>query len=305
MLLEPDRKKFSAGKSASKKWAGKRGMVTPTDQQLRESVETPERYVNRSVLWLDRISNFDDIFVSPQTQEEVAKELRQHIRDARDGDPDIEDKVPWLWLPTPRKASSERRRSSSGGSARQVSWRALGPGAPLPAAEVMLFVEGAGFQEGRENSTPYGSERVWVIAGELFFHYVHNAKTGVAYVQVTGRSGEDVERFTELSRSFFGPPDVAELITGVRSARASGERATALVKLAVGLPSAAPDEALQIIRDAFADDDPSLRRAALLSALYLDWEVVGPHVKDMERNDAAEELQTQARYFVDRNEGSS
>ncbi|MEU5716797.1 hypothetical protein AB0G71_13590 [Streptomyces sp. NPDC020403] len=176
---------------------------------------------------------------------------------------------------------------------------------PSAEAEVMLFVEGAGFTEGRENNTPYGSERVWVIAGRLFFHYVDNVQAGVAYVQVTGGSEVDVERFTELARSFFSPPGVAELIDRVHSAVIREDLATSLVQLAVGLPSAPPDEALQLIRGAFVDDDPSLRRAALLSALYLSWEIVGPWVKRMAKDDAAETLRMQAKYFVDRNEGSA
>ena len=54
------------------------------------------------------------------------------------------------------------------------------------ADEVALFTEGAGFTDGRENNTPYGSEKVWVIAGGLYFHYVSNRQAAVDYVQVTG-----------------------------------------------------------------------------------------------------------------------
>ncbi|WP_037890769.1 hypothetical protein [Streptomyces viridochromogenes] len=174
--------------------------------------------------------------------------------------------------------------------------------------EVVFFAQGAGFEEGRENSTPYGSEKVWVISGGLFFHYVTNTRAGVSYVQVTGEDEEDVERFTSLARDFFTTIDVAELLSEVRTAKTSDERATAVTRLAVGLPSETPAEALREVLNAFDSEDASIRRAGLLSALYLDWEIVGPRVRNMEVADDVEMLRVQAKYFVDRNdrnEGSS
>lgn len=176
------------------------------------------------------------------------------------------------------------------------------------ADEVVLFAQGAGFAEGRENSTPYGSEKVWVISEGLYFHHVTNLQAAVAYVQVTGEDGEEVGQFTNLARDFFARVDVGELLSQVRTSSTSDERAKAITRLAIGLPREAPAEALQEVLQAFDSDEASIRRAGLLSALYLDWEIVGPSVRNMEDADEVEMLRVQAKYFVDRNdrnEGSS
>ncbi|WP_367324311.1 hypothetical protein [Streptomyces sp. HUAS ZL42] len=172
------------------------------------------------------------------------------------------------------------------------------------ADEVVFFARGAEFQEGRENNTPYGSERVWVIRKGLYFHYVDNRQADVRYVQVTGDDAEDVQRFTELAGEFFTTVGVDALLSDVREARTPQERARTLTRLAVGLPNPASEEALQEILTAFDDEDAAARRAALLSALYLDWEIVGPSVRRMEQFDDEDMLRVQAQYFVDRHDRS-
>jgi hypothetical protein len=101
-FLEPDASKTSSGKSAYRNWATKRGMAAPTEQELIESVETPRKNLDRSVLWLDRTAVFDDVYVSTQNAEKLAAELRQRLGEARNEDPDLESKVPSVWTPTPR-----------------------------------------------------------------------------------------------------------------------------------------------------------------------------------------------------------
>ncbi|WP_328503827.1 DUF4157 domain-containing protein [Streptomyces sp. NBC_00457] len=101
-LLEEDPGAIRQGMATSKNWAQKRGMQPPTEEQLRGSVETPRGYVNRSVLWLDRVSEYEDIFLTVGREEEVVARLRRAIEEARNEDPDLEGKVPSLWVPTPR-----------------------------------------------------------------------------------------------------------------------------------------------------------------------------------------------------------
>ncbi|ELS51354.1 eCIS core domain-containing protein [Streptomyces viridochromogenes] len=105
VLLEPQSKVISSGKSTLRRRARKRNWEAPTDQQLRESVETPEQYMNRSVLWLERISEYDDILVSPEHEEKVAREIRQRIEEALNLDANVDDdqKVPWVWEPVAKK----------------------------------------------------------------------------------------------------------------------------------------------------------------------------------------------------------
>ncbi|MFH8732750.1 DUF4157 domain-containing protein [Streptomyces sp. NPDC017964] len=97
-FLEPDDKNTSAGKTAYRKWAKSRGMEEPSEHELSESVETPRRNMNRSVLWLDRSSAYEDIFVTP----EKAAEVRRLMEEARNEDPDLENQVPSVWVPRRR-----------------------------------------------------------------------------------------------------------------------------------------------------------------------------------------------------------
>ncbi|MGY6020827.1 eCIS core domain-containing protein [Streptomyces spinosirectus] len=102
-FLEPDDKKTSSGKSNYRKWASSRGMEAPTEHELNESVETPRRNLNRSVLWLDRSSVFEDVYVASENAEQVAADLRRRLEEARNEDPDLESKVPSVWTPTRRR----------------------------------------------------------------------------------------------------------------------------------------------------------------------------------------------------------
>ncbi|WP_328503828.1 hypothetical protein OG828_38890 [Streptomyces sp. NBC_00457] len=173
------------------------------------------------------------------------------------------------------------------------------------AQEVHTFAEGAGFKEGRENRTEFVLEKVWIVSGQLYFHYVDDAATGVAYVRFTGDKREHVERFTELARTFFSPIGVDNLMVAVREASTPEARAHAIVRLATGLPGEPPPEGLGMIEEAFVSSDAGVRRGALLSALYLDWPIVRSWVVHMERHDEQETLRLQARYFIDKNEAAS
>ncbi|WP_166026621.1 hypothetical protein [Streptomyces chilikensis] len=171
--------------------------------------------------------------------------------------------------------------------------------------EVTLFTQGAGFTEGRENNTAHGSEKVWLISSKLFFHYVRNVKSDFAYIQVTGEDSDDVERFTELADSFFTTTDVDELLSEVHAANTSTELAKAVTRLSVGIPSADPPaDALHEILNSYRSKFASVRRAGLLAALYMDWDIVGPSVRNMAVADPSEELRIQAGYFVNRNNRS-
>lgn len=171
--------------------------------------------------------------------------------------------------------------------------------------DVIMFAEGAGFKEGREERTPYVHERVWIISGPLYFHYVDDAGSGVSYVQVTGDSVQAVDRFTGIARNFFSPRDVPDLMAEVRSAETRDDKALALVQLAAGLSSDPPPEAMRLLEEAFESPDRDIRRAALLSALYLDWSLVAPFVRRMHEQDDEEPLRQQAGYFVERNDDAS
>ncbi|MDA3630120.1 hypothetical protein OU415_32155 [Saccharopolyspora sp. WRP15-2] len=174
-----------------------------------------------------------------------------------------------------------------------------------PADEVASFARGAGFEQGRENDTPHGSEHVWIIRSGLFFHHVEHAKADVRYVQVTGDDRADVQQFTWLAGEFFTTVGDNELLSDVRAARTAEERARALTRLAVGLPSEPREDGIRAVLEGFDANDPTVRRAALLSALYLDWEHVGRRVRKMAEHDDAESLRLQANYFVDRHDRST
>lgn len=171
--------------------------------------------------------------------------------------------------------------------------------------EVITFAEAVGFTEGHEKRTPTFYERVWVISGPLYFHYVDNAETGVSYVQVTGDSPESIDRFTEIARQFFSPREVPDLIAEARAAQTRDDKVFALVQLATGLSCDPQPEAMSMLEEAFDSPDRHLRRAALLSALYLDWPVVATHVRRMHEHDDEEALRQQAGYFVERNDDAS
>jgi hypothetical protein len=172
------------------------------------------------------------------------------------------------------------------------------------ADEVNAFAEAVGFTEGEEKRTPTFYERIWVISGPLQFHYVDNADTGVSYVQVTGDSAQSIERFTEIARQFFSPREVPDLIAEARAAQTREDKVFTLLQLATALTSDPPPEAMSLLEEAFGSPDPHLRRAALLSALYLDWPLVAPHVRHMHQHDGEENLRHQAGYFVERNDAS-
>ncbi|WP_326773632.1 hypothetical protein [Streptomyces sp. NBC_01445] len=178
---------------------------------------------------------------------------------------------------------------------------------PLTATEdeVITFAEAAGFNEGHERRTSTVYERVWIISGPLYFHYVDNTETGVSYVQVTGDSARSVERFTGIARKFFSPREVPDLMTDVRSAETSDAKAFAVVRLATGLMSDPPPEAMRLLEEAFGSSDRDIRRAAMLSALYVDWPFVAPFVRRMHEHDDEEPLRQQAGYFVERNDEAS
>jgi hypothetical protein len=173
------------------------------------------------------------------------------------------------------------------------------------AEEVITFAEAVGFREGHEQRTSTVHERVWVISGPLYFHYVDNAETGVSYVQVTGESAEAVERFTGIARKYFSPRAVPDLMAEVRAAKERDDKVFTLVQLATALASDPPPEAMRMIQEAFDSSDRYIRRAALLSALYLDWPLVAPFVRRMHEHDDEETLRQQAGYFVERNDDAS
>jgi hypothetical protein len=102
VLLEPDEKNTASGRTAYRNWAAKRGVQAPTEHEQIESVETPRRNLNRSVLWLDRATVYDDILVATENADEVMSEVRRRLEEARNEDPDLEDKVPSVWVPTRR-----------------------------------------------------------------------------------------------------------------------------------------------------------------------------------------------------------
>ncbi|MFF7546894.1 DUF4157 domain-containing protein [Streptomyces canus] len=102
VLLEPDEKNTASGKTAYRNWAAKRGMQEPTQHEQNESVETPRRNLDRSVLWLDRAAVYDDILVATENADEVMAEVRRRLEEARNEDPDLEDKVPSVWVPRRR-----------------------------------------------------------------------------------------------------------------------------------------------------------------------------------------------------------
>jgi hypothetical protein len=173
------------------------------------------------------------------------------------------------------------------------------------ADEVITFAEAVGFKEGHEQRTATVHERVWIISGPLYFHYVDNAETGVSYVQVTGESAGAVERFTGIARKFFSPRDVPDLMAEARAAETRDDKVFALVQLATALASDPPPEAMRMLQEAFDSPDRHLRRAALMSALYLDWSLVAPFVRRMHEHDDEETLRQQAGYFVERNGDAS
>ncbi|MGY6020828.1 hypothetical protein [Streptomyces spinosirectus] len=173
------------------------------------------------------------------------------------------------------------------------------------ADEVIAFADAVGFTEGHEKRTPTFYERVWNISGPLYFHYVDNADTGVSYVQVTGDSPQSVERFTGIARQFFSPREVPDLIAEARAAQTREDKVFTLVQLATAITSDPPPEVMSMLDEAFESPDRDLRRAALLSALYLDWPLVAPHVRRMHEHDGEETLRRQAGYFVERNDDAS
>jgi hypothetical protein len=173
------------------------------------------------------------------------------------------------------------------------------------ADEVITFAEAVGFKEGHEQRMSTVYERVWIISGPLYFHYVDNAETEVSYVQVTGESAEAVERFTGIARKFFSPRDVPDLLAEARSAETRDDKVFTLVQLATALAADPPPEAMRMLREAFDSPDRHIRRAALLSALYLDWPLIASFVRRMHEHDEEETLRQQAQYFVERNDDAS
>lgn len=111
-------------------------------------------------------------------------------------------------------------------------------------------------------------EVIWEVAPGLTVHYAEDAQSNSRFVQVMGDDVNDVADISEALAEILNPNNYDDLLNSYRDSKNSSEKASHLLRVALGAPPEYDEEFYTIVNDALRSDDEVIRKAALLAVTY-------------------------------------
>lgn len=133
-------------------------------------------------------------------------------------------------------------------------------------------------------------ERRWQTPDETYVTFVQDLNFQVQYLSIDGPSADTWEQFAHEK---FSTLDLPRIVALSRQATSKPDRISALYYIGVAGSGEYDPGAGAVLREALADPDPDLRRAAIFAALYTGWPEIRPlleRARDHDDDSAVREL---------------
>jgi hypothetical protein len=125
----------------------------------------------------------------------------------------------------------------------------------------------------QEFPEPYGIRRelVWQFFPGLLMLYAEDTLTGRWVVSLLGEQPEVTGKYLGMLTSYFTPESLDDLLAGAESAQSAADRVQAVLLVGLAAPYDYDERVFALITRNLDDDDPAVRRAAVLATGHSRW----------------------------------
>ncbi|MGX8903984.1 hypothetical protein ACR820_01660 [Streptomyces netropsis] len=138
----------------------------------------------------------------------------------------------------------------------------------------------------------------WTVGRAAQVVYGHVPAAATRYVQVVGDDEEEVLSLVEHLEQQLHPWGYEDLLLYCDEAHLPNDRASAVVRLAIGAPPAFDEDFFSRIRDALCDSDATVRDAGIQAASHYAVTQFAPLLDELARTDPDPELRETAQALL-------